>query len=155
MTLKTRIFAFHPRVSLARFTFCWKRHNRLAMASQWPDNCDANTWQVISNSLDIDFIHGDIHGRSCKKMVYSMMANMAFEKTLYRNGNSITNRPYNFHARQKAITYIYIHWRKYLCNHPLWSTFSFSLNCSFIVIFSWRQVVGNHHGCNVVFVDVD
>ena len=36
------------------------------MTSQWPDNCDDNTWQVISNSLDIDFIHGDIHGRSCK-----------------------------------------------------------------------------------------
>ena len=36
------------------------------MTSQWPDNCNANTWQVISNSLDIDFIHGDIHGRPCK-----------------------------------------------------------------------------------------
>ena len=67
MTLKTRIFKHNPCVSLARFTFCWWRHNRLAMTSQWPDNCDANTWQVISNSLDIDFIHGDIHGRSCKK----------------------------------------------------------------------------------------
>ena len=38
------------------------------MTSQWSDNCDANTWQVISNLLDIDFIHCDIHGRSCKKM---------------------------------------------------------------------------------------
>ena len=66
MKLKTRIFACHPRVSLARFTFCWWRHNRLAMTSQWPDNCDANTWQVISNSLDIDFIRDDINGRSCK-----------------------------------------------------------------------------------------
>ena len=28
----------------------------------------AITWIVISNSLDIDFIHGDIHGRSCKKI---------------------------------------------------------------------------------------
>ena len=72
MTLKTRIFTHLPRVSLARFTFCWWRHNRLAMTSQWSDNCDANTWQVISNSLDIDFIHGDIHGRSCKKIGYSM-----------------------------------------------------------------------------------
>ena len=45
---------------------CWWRHNRLAITSQWPDNCDASTWQVISNSLDIDFIHSDIHGRSCK-----------------------------------------------------------------------------------------
>ena len=25
------------------------------------------TWIVISNSLDIDFIHGDIHGQLCKK----------------------------------------------------------------------------------------
>ena len=38
------------------------------MTSQWPDNCDANTWQVISNSLDIDFIHGDIHDPSCKNV---------------------------------------------------------------------------------------
>ena len=30
-----------------------------------PNNCEASTWKVISNSLDIDFIHG----RSCKKHV--------------------------------------------------------------------------------------
>ena len=67
MTLKTRIFTHHPRVSHARFTLCWWRHSRLAMMSQWPDHCDANTWQVISNSLDTNFIHGDIHDRSGKK----------------------------------------------------------------------------------------
>ena len=39
------------------------------MTSQWPGNCDTNTWQVIFNSLDIDFIHGDFHGRSCKAPV--------------------------------------------------------------------------------------
>ena len=50
-----------------RFSFCWWRPNRLLMTSQWPDNCDAITWIVISYSLDIDFIHGDMHGRSCKK----------------------------------------------------------------------------------------
>ena len=58
------------RVSLARFMFCWWRHNRLAMTSQWPDNCDAITWMVISNELGVDFIHGDIHDRSCKKVWY-------------------------------------------------------------------------------------
>ena len=67
---KATIFIHHPRVSLARFTLCWWRHNRSAMTSQWPDHCDANTWQVISNSLVIDFIHGDIHDRSCKKPSY-------------------------------------------------------------------------------------
>ena len=30
---------------------------------------------MISNSLDIDLIHGDIHGRSCKKveLYYNML----------------------------------------------------------------------------------
>ena len=66
-------FYTSSRVALARFSFCWWRHNRLLMTSQWPDNCDAITWIVISNSLDIDFIHGDIHGRSCKKCNYLSM----------------------------------------------------------------------------------
>ena len=55
------------RVLPALFSFCWWRQNRLLMTSQWPDNCDAITWIVIANSLDIDFIHGDVHDRSCKK----------------------------------------------------------------------------------------
>ena len=67
MTIKMTSFTHRPRVPLARFSFGWWRHNRLLMASQWPDNCDAITWIMISNSLDIDFIHGGIHGRSCKK----------------------------------------------------------------------------------------
>ena len=66
---KTTMFTHRPRVSLAQFSFCWWRHNRLLMTSQWPDNCDAVMWIVISNLLDIDFIHGDIHGRSCKKNI--------------------------------------------------------------------------------------
>ena len=70
ITIKTTIFTHRPRVSLARLSFCWWRHNRLPMTSQWPDNCDAITWIVISNSLDIDFIHGDIHDRSCKKIAH-------------------------------------------------------------------------------------
>ena len=36
--------------------------------SQWTDNCDTITWILISSSLDIDFIQGDIHGRSFKEM---------------------------------------------------------------------------------------
>ena len=44
----------------------WWRHNNKT-------NCDAITWIVISNSLDIDFIHGDIHGWSCKKVKYMIM----------------------------------------------------------------------------------
>ena len=67
---KTTIVTHRPRVSLARFSFCWWRHNRLLLTSQWPDNCDAITWVLISSSLDIDFIHGDIHSRSCKKLYH-------------------------------------------------------------------------------------
>ena len=71
MTIKTTIFRHRPRVSPALLSFWWWCHDRLLMTSQWPDNCDAITWIMISNSLDIDFIHGDIHGRSCKKSLHS------------------------------------------------------------------------------------
>ena len=37
------------------------------MTSQLRYNCDVSTWNVISNSLDIDFVQGDIHDRSCEK----------------------------------------------------------------------------------------
>ena len=32
--------------------------------------CDASTNKVMSNSLDIDFIRGDILGRSCKIVIF-------------------------------------------------------------------------------------
>ena len=71
MTTKTMIFTHRPHLglSLARFWFCWWHHNGLLMTSQWPDNCDAIMWIMISNSLDIDIIHCDIHGGSCKKQI--------------------------------------------------------------------------------------
>ena len=56
ITIKTTIFTHRPRVWLARFSFCWWRHNRLLMTSQWPDNCVAITWIVISNSLDMSLV---------------------------------------------------------------------------------------------------
>ena len=46
---KTTSFTHRPRVSLTRFSFWWWRHNRLLMTSQWPNNCVAITWGVISN----------------------------------------------------------------------------------------------------------
>ena len=60
---------------LTRFSFCWWRHNLFLMTSQWPDNCDAIMWLMISNSLDINFIHSDILGRSWKKIWYFMPKN--------------------------------------------------------------------------------
>ena len=35
--MKTTSFTHRPRVSLARFSFCWWRHNRLLTMSQWPE----------------------------------------------------------------------------------------------------------------------
>ena len=69
---KTTSFTHRPRVSLARFSFCWWRRNRLLMTPQWPDNCGAITWIIISNSLDIDYIHGDIHGQLWKNTPNSL-----------------------------------------------------------------------------------
>ena len=67
---KSTIFTRRPHVSLVWFLFSWRRHNRLLMTSQLPDNCDAITWVVIFNQLDINFVHGDIHCRSCKNCGY-------------------------------------------------------------------------------------
>ena len=67
ITIKTTIFTHLPIVLLTRFMFCRWRNNWLLMTSQWPNNCNANQWNVISNSLDTDFIQGYIHVRSCKK----------------------------------------------------------------------------------------
>ena len=61
-------FTHRPHVSLTWFTFCFLHHSWLLMTAQLPDSCDVSTWKMISNSLDIDFIHSDIHGRSCNKM---------------------------------------------------------------------------------------
>ena len=69
-TMKTTtVLAHRHNLSLALMTFCRWRHNWLLMTSQLRDNCDASTWIVIFNSLDIDFIHSDIHDRSCKKSI--------------------------------------------------------------------------------------
>ena len=50
--------------------FCLCSVNDVTIERWWrnnyPHKCDATKWQVISNSLYIDFIHGDIHGWSCK-----------------------------------------------------------------------------------------
>ena len=46
---------------------CWRRCHK------WPDNCDARRWKVISNSLDNDFIQGNIHDRSFKRRRYIVM----------------------------------------------------------------------------------
>ena len=73
ITIKVTIFSHCPCASLAWFSFCWWHHNLLLMTSQLSDNCDAIMWIMTSNSLGIDFIHGNIHGRSCKKCKPTMV----------------------------------------------------------------------------------
>ena len=50
--------------------FCWWCHNRLPMTSQLPDNCDTSMWQVISNSLDINFYSQHYSRPVIKKGIY-------------------------------------------------------------------------------------
>ena len=83
MTIKTTTFTHHPRVSSALLSFWWWCHNRLLMTSQWPDNCNAITWIVISNSSDIYFIHSDIHGRWWKKYSFFLSTFKLWSSLLY------------------------------------------------------------------------
>ena len=93
---KTTSFTHRPRVSLARFSFCCWRHNRLLMTSQWPGNCDEITWIMLSNSLDIDYIHGDTHDQSCKKGGIQLLSRDSIHRDgfidLQRLPNLVTSR---------------------------------------------------------------
>ena len=90
------IFTHRPHVSFARFSFCWWRHNKLPMTTQWPDNWDAITWIGISNSLDNDFMQGDIHGRSCKNIDKCIII------LLYQQGDPCTNSKLTIHPNNKS-----------------------------------------------------
>ena len=94
MMRKTRIFTHRPRVPLPWFTFCWWCYNRLLMTSRWPDDCDAFPWKVVSNSSDINFIHGNMHGRSCKKLPCCVTLNatvQVFIKKIFFSNQDQTN----------------------------------------------------------------
>ena len=55
MTSKTKIFTHRPRVSLARFTFGWWRHNRHLMTSQRPDHCLKSEEWYLTRLISILF----------------------------------------------------------------------------------------------------
>ena len=59
-----------PCVSLGQFKFCWWYRNhcwwRHKCIIQY-NNCDACMWKLISNSLDIDYIHGHLCEKKFKK----------------------------------------------------------------------------------------
>ena len=62
------IYTHQHRASLVLFTFWWC-HNWLCNSGDDVTNdlvIVTRAWKLISNSLDIVLIHGDIHDRSCK-----------------------------------------------------------------------------------------
>ena len=63
------LHTFHSCLTRSAYFLLMTSQSVADDATQWPDNWDAITWIVIFNSLGIDFIHGDIHDRSCKKFV--------------------------------------------------------------------------------------
>ena len=58
ITIKTTIFTHRSRVSLARFSYCWWRHNRLLVTSQRPDNQIFTDGRVRNNCICITFNGG-------------------------------------------------------------------------------------------------
>ena len=87
MTIKTTILILRPRVSLTHFFI------RLMTLQSIADDVTMTRWIVISNSLDIDFIHGDIHDRSCKKITLPIfditmdyVGSYQYRWTLHTNG---------------------------------------------------------------------
>ena len=134
MTLKVRIFTHHPHVSLARFTFCWWRHNRLVVTSQWPDNCDENTWQVISNSLDIDLITAILMARRIRN--HDVVCTIIMAKTLCNSGFELTNIiPYFTVSVDTMRCLSWVVWRKLL-----WHMY-YVIICIWSMITKYRSVL--------------
>ena len=48
---------------------------------------------------------------------------------------------------------LYIHYRKWLWNHPYCGDVSFNWCCSLILIINWRQMLWDYHIYNVAVVD--
>ena len=89
-------------------------------------------WKVISNSLNIDFIYGDIHGRSCKyvfvpnndgKMQILVFAWQTFRDVLYIKCCTMTMLKY--------ADFLHIH--EHLC--PLWKGLVTKIPLSYIPLF--------------------
>ena len=104
-------------------TSCFTRFiNVLPMTSQSITQCimnmycDTDTWKVINNSLDIDFIHDHMRDRSCKNYIYYICNNF----------NSYTNN-----------THINIVWHKN--SGQLFKTF-FTIKCNTISLTLTRTL---------------
>ena len=76
ITIKKAIFTH-------RLTFCWWRHNWLLMTSQWPDNCDAITWIMISNTFDIVFFTAIFAGG--KNIIYFTLHNPSKDQNIFES----------------------------------------------------------------------
>ena len=51
----------------------------------------AGAWKTISESLDIDFIHDDIHSRSCKKNIFFKVSFLSFGESYgYHSDGELT-----------------------------------------------------------------
>ena len=98
---KTTMFTHRPRVSLAQSLFCWWRHNRLLMTAQWPDNCDAITWIVICDSLDIDFIHCDIRANVQTEMRFGVAQLLFTTPNLWKQELCYSKSHFSLHVNAK------------------------------------------------------
>ena len=70
MTIRTKVFTHRPHVSFVRYLFCW-----LPVTSQWTENYETISCKMLSNSLNIYFINGDIHSWSCNNICHIDAAN--------------------------------------------------------------------------------
>ena len=140
MTIKTMVFTHQPHVSFARFSFCWWRHDRLPVTSQWPEYYDTISCIMISNSLDIDFINGDIHSWSCnnkRKYKSHRCHRQNFPNWMLRLLCKITSLAHNFHINCKIIrlyfkiiiAFLGRKWHKLLLNDAKRAVLSFVIGC--------------------------
>ena len=85
ITLHVSNVSFHTSTPCLNNAVC---HSVDVLTITRPDNCEASTWKAVSNSLNFDFIHGGIQGRSCKKYAsvtrVLLVQTMDWRQAIYR-----------------------------------------------------------------------
>ena len=112
----------------------------------WRDHVNSDI-----NSLDIDFIHGNIHGRSCKKQLeYSLPYFSACRRfrTVFivpmASFKMITGNPWNLVALQILMVTLVWRWTTTLIKFPQWLQ-----SISFLFHTSIHVPLLNNHGHGV------
>ena len=104
--------------------------------------------QIASLAIVYSAVYSDADQRK-----HQSSASLAFVRGIHRGP---VNSPHKWPVTRKMFPFDDVIRNGKIWNHPDWRKASFNfINCSFILIFIWGQMVWNYHVCTVIVVKTD